>query len=108
MFRLNPDLYGRFKSLVGASGYTVTGAIEKFMGCCVENGALQFPGRVADEDGLEAEARVMLAFVAQRRFWYHLRSEGENLSVEGRLLQLLQRISDSALKKQIEEALKAP
>jgi len=108
MFRLNPELYERFKSLVGVSGYTVTGALEKFMGCCVENGALQFPGRAADEEGLEAEARIMLALMAQRRYWYHLRSEEENLSVEGRLLQLLQKISDSTLKKQIEETLKTP
>jgi len=45
MFRLNPELYERFKSLVGVSGYTVTGALEKFMGSSVENGALGFRAR---------------------------------------------------------------
>lgn len=105
MFRLNLELYDQFKSLASKNGYTVTRALEKFMNVCVENGVLSFPAQAAAEDDLEAEAKIMLAWLSKGRHWYRFGSN-EEFSVQGRLLQLLPQIRDQALKKQIEENLK--
>jgi hypothetical protein len=103
-FRCDLELYGRFKDLVSKSGYTVTGAIEKFMSSCVEKGVLTFPSSITAED-VEAEARVMLAWLKRDQHWYSPGSGQEQFSVEGRLLQLLPRVRDSALKEKVEESL---
>jgi len=106
-FRLDLELYGRFKDLASKSGCTVTGAFEKFMGSCVENGVLSFPRSVSAKD-VEAEARVMLAWLKKGQHWYNPESGEEEFSVEGRLLHLLPKVRDQALKEKIEESLKAP
>ena len=107
LFRFNSELYGQFKDLVSKSGYTLTGAFEKFMSSCVENGVLSFPRSVVAEGDVEAEARVMLAWLKKGQHWYSPESGEEEFSVEGRLLQLLPRVRDQALKERIEESLKA-
>jgi hypothetical protein len=107
LFKFNSELYGRFKDLVSKTGFTVTGAFEKFMSSCVDNGVLSFPSSVAAGD-VEAEARVMLAWLKRGQHWYSPESGEEEFSVEGRLLQLLPRVRDQALKEKIEESLKAP
>jgi hypothetical protein len=106
-FRFDLELFGRFKELVSKGPYTVTGAFEKFMSSCVDNGVLSFPSSVAAGD-VEAEARVMLAWLKRGQHWYSPESGEEEFSVEGRLLQLLPRVRDQALKEKIEESLKAP
>ncbi|MGA2308583.1 MAG: hypothetical protein ABSG57_03415 [Candidatus Bathyarchaeia archaeon] len=106
MFRLNLELYNRFKDLASGSGYTVTRALEKFMSSCVENEVLSFPSPVAAEGDLEAEVRIMLAWLKKGQHWYCFESGEKEFSVEGRLLQLLPRIRDRALKEQIEVSLK--
>ena len=106
MFRLNLELYGQFKDLASKSGYTVTRALEKFMSLCIENGALSFPVQANAKGDFEAEAKIMLAWLEKKRYWYSLASEEKEFSVQGRLLQLLPLIQDQALKKQIEESLK--
>ena len=103
-FRFNPELYENFKELASGSGYTVTGALEKFMSCCVENGVLAFPVSGRAED-CEAEARVMLDWLRKSDHWYALAGE-EELSVPGRLLTLLPQVHDTNLKKEIEEELR--
>jgi hypothetical protein len=105
-FRFDLELYGRFKDLASKSPYTVTGAFEKFMSSCVETGVLSFPRSAAAGD-VEAEARVMLAWLKKDRHWYSPQSGEEEFSVEGRLLHLLPRVRDQALKGTIEESLKA-
>jgi hypothetical protein len=107
LFRFNSEVYGRFKDLVSKSGYTLTGAFEEFMSSCVESGVLSFPRSVAAEGDVEAEARVMLAWLKKGQHWYSPESGEEECSVEGRLLQLLPRVRDQALKEKIEESLKA-
>jgi hypothetical protein len=107
LFRFNSELYSRFKDLVSKSPYTVTGAFEKFMGLCVEEGVLSFPSSVTAEGDVEAEARVMLAWLKKGKHWYSPESGEEEFSVEGRLLQLLPRVRDQALKEKIEESVKA-
>jgi hypothetical protein len=104
-FRLDLELYNRFKELASKSGYTVTRAFEKFMSSCVEEGVLSFPRSVAAGD-VEAEARVMLVWLKKDQHWYSPESGEEEFSVEGRLLQLLPRVRDQALKEKIEESLK--
>jgi len=106
LFKFNSELYKRFKDLVSRSPYTVTGAFEKFMSSCVEDGVLSFPSSAAAGD-VEAEARVMLAWLKKGRHWYSPESGEGEFSVEGRLLQLLPRMRDQALKVTVEESLKA-
>ena len=55
-FRLDVELYGRFRDLASRGGYTVTGAVEKFMGACVEKGVLSFLDPVGAGGDVEAEA----------------------------------------------------
>ena len=102
-FRFPPELYSRFKTLSSNSGYTVTGAFEKFMTVCVENGSLVFPeaGKVED---VEREARIMLAWLRKGSYW--ITRGGRHVSVPVALLELLPKIHDAELKKQIEEELK--
>lgn len=103
-FRFNPTLYEQFKELTSKGGYTVTGAFEKLMTICVEREALVFPG-VGKVEDVEAEARILLSWLERKKYWLH-GSNGKEISVMGRLLQLLSKVRDSSLKKQIEELLK--
>jgi len=81
----------------------VTAAFEKFMTCVVEFG-LVFPS-AAKTENVEAEARVMLAWLKEGRYWVNL-SGGEETSTRGRLLQLLPNVESADLRLDIEETLK--
>jgi len=102
-FRFNPQLYASFKSLASKNGYTVTAALEKFMSCALEHG-LVFPSAAKTED-VEAEARIMLAWLKKGVYWISLGGEKET-STKGRLLHLLPMVENAELKKEIEETLK--
>lgn len=104
-FRFDPELYGKFKELTSKSGLMVTEAFEKFMAACIESGAIIFPEPVDQRRGVEAEARVLLAWLKRDEFWYRL-DNGKELSVVGRLLTLLSRIQDEKLHQGIEDELK--
>jgi hypothetical protein len=54
---------------------------------------------------VEAEARVMLAWLKKDKYWVSL-DRGEELSTRGRLLQLLPKVEDARLRVEIEETLK--
>jgi hypothetical protein len=84
------------------NGYTVTGALEKFMSTSIAYG-LVFPA--AKTGDVEAEARIMLAWLRQGEFWVDLDGK-EETSVRGRLLRLLPSIADAKLKADVEEELK--
>ena len=101
-FRLNPQVYADFKDLASKSGYTATGALEKFMADAVKFG-LVFPS--ARNEAAEAEARVMLAWLKEGKYWVNL-GDKEETSTRGRLLQLLPKLEDTDLRKDIEETLK--
>jgi len=102
-FRLNPQTYADFKELARKNGYTATGALEKFMADAVKFG-LNFPS--AKNEAAEAESRVMLAWLKEGKYWVNLGGK-EETSTRGRLLQLLPKIENAALRKDIEETLKA-
>jgi hypothetical protein len=102
-FRFNPQLYASFKELVSKNGYTVTGALERFMSCAVQFG-LVFPSASQLED-VEAEARIMLTWLKKGDYWVSL-GGGEETSTKGRLLQLLPKVQNADLKTEIEETLK--
>jgi len=102
-FRFNPQLYADFKELASKSGYTVTGAFEKFMASAVEFG-LVFPSPAKKENS-EVEARVMLAWLKGGRYWVSL-GGGEETSTRGRLLELLPNVESADLRLDIEETLK--
>ena len=102
-FRFDPELYAGFGRLVSAGGCTVTGAFERFMSCCVEGGGLVFPegGTV----GFEAEARVLVDWLGKGKRSY--RGEGGvEVNVAGRLVWLLPKVRDAALRGELEETLK--
>jgi hypothetical protein len=102
-FRFNPQLYMSFKELAAKNGYTVTAAFERFMACAVEYG-LVFPC-AAKTEGVEDEARIMLAWLKKGKYWVNLGS-GEEISTRGRLLELLPKVEDAELRVEIEETLK--
>ena len=102
-FRFNPQLYQDFKGLALKNGYTVTSALEKFMADAVKFG-LVFPS--SRNAAAEAEARVMLAWLKEGKYWVNLGGK-EETSTRGRLLQLLPNIENAELRKDIEETLKA-
>lgn len=101
-FRFNPQIYADFKGFAGKNGFTVTAALEKFMADAVKYG-LTFP---SDKNAAaEAEARVMVAWLKEGKFWVNLGGK-EETSTRGRLLELLPKIEDANLRKEIEETLK--
>ncbi|MGA3110731.1 MAG: hypothetical protein ABSE15_01695 [Candidatus Bathyarchaeia archaeon] len=102
-FRFSPQLYESFKELASKNGYTVTSAIEKFMSSALENG-LSFPAAPKIEN-VEVEARVMLTWLKDGKYWVNLGGKTET-STRGRLLQLLPAIEDADLRLDIEETLK--
>ena len=102
-FRFNAQLYEDFKLLAAKNGYAVTAAFEKFMSSSIEFG-LSFPSS-ANVENVEAEARIMLAWLKEGRYWVTLKS-GEETSTGGRLLLLLPNVESSDLRLDIEETLK--
>jgi hypothetical protein len=102
-FRFDPQLYQSFKELTQKNGYSVTAAFNKFMALAVEFGLVFPTDRV---EALEAEARIMLAWLKAGRYWVNLDGKRET-SVRGRLLDLLPAIRNPELSKEIEEALKS-
>jgi hypothetical protein len=102
-FRFNPQVYSRFKEVASKNGYTVTAAFEKFMSSAIDYG-LVFPSAVKTE-GVEIEARIMLAWLKEGKYWVNLGS-GEETSTRGRLLQLLPNVEKADLRLDIEETLK--
>jgi hypothetical protein len=105
-FRFDPELYAKFKEIARASSMMVTEAFEKFMRACVVMGAVKFPEPAASKRDVETEARVLLTWLRKRQFEYHLNNEEDPYSVPGRLLQLLPRIEDETLRKEVEDELK--
>jgi hypothetical protein len=105
-FRFDPDLYTKFKEIAHSSNMMMTEAFEKFMKACVEIGAVKFPEAQSHRRDVETEARVLLTWLRKRQFCYHLNNEEDQYSVPGRLLQLLPRIEDETLRKEVEDELK--
>ncbi len=102
-FRFDPKVYGCFKRLVGVGGFTVTGAFERFMVCCVGGGVLVFPD--CGVEGFEAEARVLVDWLGKGRRFY--RGEGGvEVNISGRLVWLLPKVRDAKLRDELEETLK--
>lgn len=104
-FRFDPELYERFKGVAGSSGLMVTEAFERFMRVCVEAGAVRFPEVESSRSRIDAEARVLLAWLRKEQFWYQVNEEKE-ISVCGRLLQMLTLVESDSLRREIEEELK--
>lgn len=73
------------------------------MGAAVDHGLI-FPS-AAKTENVEAEARVMLAWLKEGRYWVNLGGEAET-STRGRLLQLLPSINNADLRLDLEETLK--
>jgi hypothetical protein len=103
-FRFNPELYERFKVLASENGYTVTGTFEKFMSSAVECG-LNFPSASKTSEDAETEARVILALLKKNKYWIRIDDKKE-VSIPGRLLQLLPNVKEPSLRQNIEETLK--
>jgi len=102
-FRFNPQVYDSFRQLASRNGYTVTAALEKFMASAVGYGFV-FPS-AAKTENVEAEARVMLVWLKEGKYWVNL-GGGEETSTRGRLLVLLPNVEAVDLRLDIEETLK--
>jgi hypothetical protein len=107
-FRFDPELYAKFKETARGSSMMVTEAFEKFMRACVDVGAVKFPESQSRRRDFETEARVLLTWLHKKEFHYYPNRADEDYacSVPGRLLQLLPRIEDEALRREVEEELK--
>lgn len=103
-FRFPSDVYSSFKKIVSKNGYTMTGAFTRFMMLCNDLDMLVFPEKPEGES-LKTEVNILLNWIENKRFWYNSTS-GKELSVEGRLLQLLSKVEDKSLLIKIEKALK--
>ena len=101
-FRFDLNIYTGLKELASKNGYTVTGALERFMADAVKFG-LVFPS--SQNAAVEAEARVMLAWLREGKYWVSLGGK-EETSTRGRLLQLLSKVENAELRVEIEETLK--
>jgi hypothetical protein len=102
-FRFDPSLYGDFKKVASASGFTVTDAFERFMSGCVEAGKVVFVEKAATN--YATEARVLVDWLGKGKLFYRSES-GEEINISARLLSLLPKVHDVALKKTIEGILK--
>ncbi len=71
--------------------------------CCVTDGGLFFPKK--ETVGFEAEARVLVDWLEKGKHFYRS-AEGEEINISGRLIGLLSKVSDAALRLRMEEALK--
>jgi hypothetical protein len=102
-FRFNAEQYAAFKQIATSNGLTVTGAFERFMNSCIDVGKPVFP----DRENLDVanEARVLVDWLEKgKRFFRD--EKGEEVNIQGRLLCLLPKASDTALKGRIEVVLK--
>lgn len=102
-FRFNAQLYEDFKTLTAKNGYSATEVFEKFMISAIEHG-LQFPS-AAKTENVEAEARIMLTWLKEGRYWVNL-GGAEEIGPRGRLLLLLPNVENVDLRADIEETLK--
>jgi hypothetical protein len=102
-FRFEPALYAAFKAVLGGSGFTVTGAFERFMQGCVDVDALVFAERRLLD--FEVEARILVDWLGKGKLFYRA-DGGDEVNISGRLLWLLPKVNDASLKGLIEEALK--
>jgi hypothetical protein len=104
-FRFDPELYEKFKDLADRNGLMITETFEKFMKASVEAETVRLPEvKSSGRGGVESEARVLLAWLrkGQTSYWV----TGDEISVQGMLLQMLSQVKDEALQKEIEEQLK--
>ncbi len=102
-FRFDLKIYEDFGRLASEGGCSVTEALERFMDCCVQSGVLVFPeGKVED---FEVEARILVDWLGKGRRTFRGQG-GEEVVVSGRLLWLLPRVRDTALRGMMEEQLK--
>ncbi len=104
-FRFEPALYDQFQKLADAGGCSVTSAFEEFMRCCLDAEALLFPDKVVVTVNSEAEARILVDWLAKGRRFYRT-ADNQELNVQGRLLELLPKVHDETLRLCIEETLK--
>jgi len=105
-FRFDPELYAEFKCVTERSGLMVTEAFEKFMRACVEAGAVKIPDVKRARSRVDAEARVLLTWLRNGQTSYSITSNGEEISMHARLLQMLSQVEDETLQKEIEQELR--
>lgn len=101
-FRFDGELYKKFGAVCKADNFTATGALERFMQSCVEAQAIVFgEGSLAS---YETEARILIDWLNKDKYFYRSK-DGEEVSIQGRLLWLLGKIKNPEL-NQVENSLK--
>lgn len=105
--RFNGEMYERFKCVVMKSNITITEAFERFMNGCIQADCLVYDeAHEGEEIDYEIEARVLVDWLNKGKFFYRT-DDCEETSIQGRLIALICKVKDKALKKEIEEALKS-
>ncbi len=104
-FRFDLEIYTKFKELAAQCNLGVTEALEGFMKACVRIQEIKFPEPADSVRDVEVEARILLAWLRKENYWYSIDSKTQ-MYVPGRLLQLLPKIENETLRREVEEQLK--
>ena len=108
--RVEAEVWRAYRALCGRERLRPSVPVEEFLRLVLENGsALGFLGvmRVpakARAEGVDANARVLLDWYTHEKYYFDAGGENE-APVEGLLLEALKAVTDSELRRRIEEAL---
>ena len=110
--RIESDVWQAYRALCSRERVRPGRPIEEFLETLVENGSvlnlltLMKGASKAQSTGINAYAQVLLSWYKQGKYYFHALGEDE-APVEGLLLEALKTVTDSELRRQIQEALMA-
>ena len=108
--RVEAEVWRAYRALCGRERLRPSVPVEEFLRLALENGsALGFLAVVrgaakSQPESVEAYARVLLDWYTHGKYFFHAMGEDE-APVEGLLLETLRMVTDSELRRRIEEAL---
>lgn len=108
--RVEAEVWRAYRALCGRERLRPSVPVEEFLRLVLESGSvLGFLGMIrgvakARAEGADAYARVLLDWYTHGKYFFHAVGEDE-MPVEGLLLDALKAVSDSELRRRVEEAL---
>ncbi|HLN89170.1 MAG TPA: hypothetical protein VK253_03810 [Candidatus Binatia bacterium] len=108
--RVESDVWQAYRALCSKDRVRPGRPIEEFLETLVENGSvlsfltLMKGATKTQPEGINAYAQVLLSWYKQGKRYFHALGE-DDAPVEGLLLEALKTVSDSDLRKQIQETL---
>lgn len=108
--RFDAEVWRAYRALCGRERLRPSVPVEEFLRLVIESGSVSgFLGMIrgvakARAEGVDAYARVLLDWYTHGKYFFHVVGE-DDMSVEGLLLDALKTVSDSELRRRVEEAL---